>query len=201
VLRRKKALLTVYVELGNISKWISIIGKHGLPWYEVRKMNLHLTLLSGQVLNFSRGISPSGMSLEESPPIRANVASLLEPYRRSPSTSTELCRSVTGLFLSFVFGLEGNQDVLNPRADADLCAAVSKLVSAPDGCVRAGVSCFAAQNDGQMSLKSTKHQPKPVSADVSGDFRVDLVSRLSENATFVFTLPPRVKWSICLSEG
>lgn len=52
-----------------------------------------------------------------------------------------------------------------------------------------------------MSLKSTKRRLKPASADVSRDFHVDLESRFSENATFVFILLPRVKWSVCLSEG
>lgn len=106
MLRRKKALLTVYVLLRNISKWISIIGKNGFPWYEVNQMNLHLIFLSGQVLNFSWGVPPSGISQEESRSIGGSAARLLEPCRRSPSPSTKLCRSPTGLSLSFVFGLE-----------------------------------------------------------------------------------------------
>lgn len=164
-------------------------------------MNLHLIFLSVQVLSCSWGISPSGISQEESSPMGGSVARLLGPCRRSPSPSTKLCRSLTGLFLSFMFGLEANRDMLNPRPDTDLCVAVSTPVSAPDGCVRAGVSCFATYKDGWMSLKSAQHRPKPASADVSGDFHVDLESRFSENATFVFTLLPRVKWSVWLSEG
>lgn len=131
-------------------------------------MNLHLIFLSGQVLIFSWGVSPSRISQEESPPIGGSVARLLRPCRRSPSPSTKLCRSLTGLFLSFVFGSEVNRDLLKPRADADLCVVVSTLVSAPGGCIHAGVSCFVTYKDGWMSLKSTKHWPKPASADVSG---------------------------------
>lgn len=53
MLTGKKALLTVYVYLENILKWISIIGKNELPSYEVRQMDLHLIFLSVQVLSFS----------------------------------------------------------------------------------------------------------------------------------------------------
>lgn len=55
---KEKALLTVYVYLENVWKWISITGKNELPSYEVRQMDLHLVFLSGHVLSFSWGICP-----------------------------------------------------------------------------------------------------------------------------------------------
>lgn len=135
MLRRKKALLAVYVSLRNISKWISIIGKNGFPWYEVKQMNLHLIFRSGQVLNISWGVPPSGISQEESPPIGGSAARLLEPRRRSPSPGTKLCRSLAGLSLSFVFGLEAEPRPAECKGWRwSLCCCLH-TGSAPDGCI------------------------------------------------------------------
>lgn len=50
-------------------------------------------------------------------------------------------------------GLEVNRDLLNPRADTDICAAVSTAVSAPDGCVRAGCPALPPARTGERLLK------------------------------------------------
>lgn len=147
-------------------------------------MNLHCTFLGGQVLNFW-GISPSEISQEGSSHQR----------QRGWAVGTlQACSSALCWF-------GGEPRPAKPKGwHWHLCCCLHSSVSTwwMRTC---WASCFATCKDRWKTLKSAKHWPNPASADVSGDFCVDLESRFSENAKLVFTLLPRVKWSVCLSAG
>lgn len=110
--------------------------------------------------------SPEAFFPEESPRKSllpwGSVVRLLVAFRRSPSLSTKLGRSQTGLFHTFVLGV--NWELLKLRAGPDLCVTPMSV------CVL-GCPAVPPTRTGGWTWKHWA--PTPVSADISRESRVD----------------------------